>query len=368
MVWAGVCACAPSNIISILFHCTCLMTRLLCANTNSRRYDAVRVIALVVMVPPPATPLPPGIPYCASSCGAKQQPTKSVKLLVWDDRHPAAQAAAAAVAAAAAATATAAAATTAAAAAAAARAGQVQPPAAPTKAAAGGAGVPNATSTAAADAAARASARQLLELPSLTAEDRPVCVCPPGPDWDGVVGTLSLSGSINRPPAAAPAAAAAAGNGALSQSFGARQKHQQHQQRQQAVLQSIPTARLSGDSGMDVTSPTVAAATTGPPVLPCSCAAAPVQVQYYASELALLQGFCAVVQTLDPDVITGWDMQQGSLGYLADRGLQLGFNVLRSASKTPEVGGCAAGHGCHATLCSVLCCRHKSCAVCKRMP
>jgi DNA polymerase zeta len=61
------------------------------------------------------------------------------------------------------------------------------------------------------------------------------------------------------------------------------------------------------------------------------------QLQYYASELSLLQGFCAVVQGLDPDVVVGWDIQQGSLGYLADRGLQLGFNVLRSASKTPEV-------------------------------
>jgi DNA polymerase elongation subunit (family B) len=69
----------------------------------------------------------------------------------------------------------------------------------------------------------------------------------------------------------------------------------------------------------------------------CTCVRAPLQLQYYSSELSLLQGFCAVVQALDPDVIVGWDIQQGSLGYVADRGLQLGFNVLRSASKTPEV-------------------------------
>jgi DNA polymerase elongation subunit (family B) len=62
-----------------------------------------------------------------------------------------------------------------------------------------------------------------------------------------------------------------------------------------------------------------------------------VQLHYYASEQALLQGFCAVVQTLDPDVVVSWDLQQGSLGYLADRGAQLGFNLLRAASRTPEV-------------------------------
>jgi DNA polymerase zeta len=66
---------------------------------------------------------------------------------------------------------------------------------------------------------------------------------------------------------------------------------------------------------------------------------APVQLHYYASEQALLQGFCAVVQGLDPDVIVGWDLQHGSLGYLADRGAQLGFNLLRAASRTPEVRG-----------------------------
>jgi DNA polymerase elongation subunit (family B) len=92
-----------------------------------------------------------------------------------------------------------------------------------------------------------------------------------------------------------------------------------------------------------------------------------VQLQFYASELALLQGFSAVVQALDPDVLVGWDMQQGSLGYLADRGLQLGFNVLRSASRTPEVRGAGwrgvrSVHGASdlettltATVCAVCC-------------
>lgn len=66
---------------------------------------------------------------------------------------------------------------------------------------------------------------------------------------------------------------------------------------------------------------------------------APVQLHYYASEQALLQGFCAIIQTLDPDALVGWDLQQASLGYLADRGAQMGFNLLRAASRTPEVRG-----------------------------
>eukprot|EP00775_Hariotina_reticulata_P012068 gene12067-12209_t len=84
------------------------------------------------------------------------------------------------------------------------------------------------------------------------------------------------------------------------------------------------------------------------------CLPAAVQVHFYASEQALLQAFCAVVQLLDPDVLVGWDIQQGSLGYLADRGAVLGFNVLRAASRTPEEGvddawGRHHSSGLHAT-------------------
>jgi DNA polymerase elongation subunit (family B) len=81
---------------------------------------------------------------------------------------------------------------------------------------------------------------------------------------------------------------------------------------------------------------------------------APVQLHYYASEQALLQGFCAVVQGLDPDVIVGWDLQQGSVGYLADRGAQLGFNLLRAASRTPEVSE-GTGGWCVRTWMLLLC-------------
>jgi hypothetical protein len=202
--------------------------------------------------------------------------------------------------------------------------------------------------------------------------DDPVCVCPPGKDWDGLLGALSLSGSLswNRGPTAGLArgvtgsAIAGQGRGVVGRAAvqsrvpGGRQETaptvQQHQQgsgQQVQQTQQTPVQHMhrspvkSGCSGAGQhTPPSTAAAAgdgfSGPDSQPCcTCGSSPLQLQYYASELSLLQGFCAVVQALDPDVIVGWDIQQGSLGYLADRGLQLGFNVLRSASKTPEVRG-----------------------------
>ena len=335
----------------------------------------MRAIAVVLMLPPPATARPSthpaAIPGSSGGSGTKRSSgssqsstVKIVKLLIWDDKHPTAVAAAAA--------AVAAAAEAAAEPEAAAGAGAAPPPAA----AAVVGGVPtNAHSTDAADAAARATAKQLHQLPSLALVDDPVCVCPPGKDWDGLLGALSLSGSLswNRGPTAGLArgvtGSAIAGQGrgvvgraaAQSRVPGGRQETaptvQQHQQgsgQQVQQTQQTPVQHMhrspvkSGCSGAGQhTPPSTAAAAaaagdgfSGPDSQPCcTCGSSPLQLQYYASELSLLQGFCAVVQALDPDVIVGWDIQQGSLGYLADRGLQLGFNVLRSASKTPEVRG-----------------------------
>jgi hypothetical protein len=225
-------------------------------------------------------------------------------------------------------------------------------------------------STTAADAAARAAAKQLLQLPSLPIADDPVCVCPPGRDWDGLLGALSLNGSLditNRAPVGRARVVGStrdtSGAAGVGGADGAAQSdrsmmpppppQQQAQQQQQQLHTSAGPSALrqgpdgvtgpqgqvsTGPQGQDCTGPQ-GQIITGPQGQVCCCGLppAPLQLQYYASELALLQGFCAVVQGLDPDVIVGWDIQQGSLGYLADRGLQLGFNVLRSASKTPEV-------------------------------
>jgi len=45
------------------------------------------------------------------------------------------------------------------------------------------------------------------------------------------------------------------------------------------------------------------------------------------------------VRQLDPDILIGWDVQKGGLGYLADRAAVLGINLLRAASRTPELAG-----------------------------
>lgn len=338
----------------------------LCCAVPCCRYDAVRVVAMVLMLPPPATAPPSTHPAAApaGSSGTKggtkrsssSQPStlKVVKLLIWDDKHPAAKAAAAAAEADAAA---AKAAAEAAAGAAGPAAGAAPAGAAPPPAAAVPGGVPaSAHSRDAADAAARAAAKQLHQLPSLALVDDPVCVCPPGRDWDGLLGTLSLNGALDwtRGTTAAGRARGVAGremqSGALQagQDAAAAAQHQQQQgSHEQHTLMQQPhrSPVKSGCSGAEQHTPpsaggAAAAGSSGASDQPgCSCGAVPVQLQYYASELSLLQGFCALIQALDPDVIVGWDIQQGGLGYLSERGLQLGFNVLRSASKTPEVSG-----------------------------
>lgn len=42
-------------------------------------------------------------------------------------------------------------------------------------------------------------------------------------------------------------------------------------------------------------------------------------------------------QALDPDILAGYDVQTGSIGYLSDRASQIGLlPLLRSLSRTPD--------------------------------
>lgn len=66
------------------------------------------------------------------------------------------------------------------------------------------------------------------------------------------------------------------------------------------------------------------------------------QVEAFRSEDDLLRRLAALVHGLDPDVLVGWDVQRGSLGYLADRASTLGLNLLRQMSRCaawPSPGG-----------------------------
>lgn len=68
------------------------------------------------------------------------------------------------------------------------------------------------------------------------------------------------------------------------------------------------------------------------------------QVEHYSTEQELLTAFCEAMRLLDPDIVVGYDVQKGSVGYLADRGNQLDINLLRNASRTPEVGYSTMSH------------------------
>ena len=57
----------------------------------------------------------------------------------------------------------------------------------------------------------------------------------------------------------------------------------------------------------------------------------------FKSEKALLEAVVEAVQGLDPDIILGFEVQKGSLGYLADRAATMELGLLKLASRTPEV-------------------------------
>ena len=61
------------------------------------------------------------------------------------------------------------------------------------------------------------------------------------------------------------------------------------------------------------------------------------QVDVFKSEKALLEGVVDAVQGLDPDIVLGFEVQKGSLGYLADRAATMEMGLLKLVSRTPEV-------------------------------
>lgn len=45
--------------------------------------------------------------------------------------------------------------------------------------------------------------------------------------------------------------------------------------------------------------------------------------EFYPTEMALLDRVVAIVREVDPDVVVGFDVQGGSVGYLIDRAARL---------------------------------------------
>jgi DNA polymerase elongation subunit (family B) len=54
------------------------------------------------------------------------------------------------------------------------------------------------------------------------------------------------------------------------------------------------------------------------------------------SEVDLLESFVELVRQADPDILTGFEVQRTSLGYLVERGSVLGMNMLQLLSSAPE--------------------------------
>ena len=52
-------------------------------------------------------------------------------------------------------------------------------------------------------------------------------------------------------------------------------------------------------------------------------------------EADLFHRLIALVRDVDPDIVVGYDVQNGSLGYLIERGAKLDINILRDLSRAP---------------------------------
>ncbi|KAK1386104.1 DNA polymerase [Heracleum sosnowskyi] len=66
------------------------------------------------------------------------------------------------------------------------------------------------------------------------------------------------------------------------------------------------------------------------------------KILVFSKEKELFNHFIKLIHSYDPDIIMGWDIQGGSLGYLAERAAQIGIGLLnkisRTVSQTTELG------------------------------
>lgn len=60
------------------------------------------------------------------------------------------------------------------------------------------------------------------------------------------------------------------------------------------------------------------------------------KVLVFYEEKYLFDHFMKIVCSLDPDVLMGWDIQGGSLGFLAERASYLGIGLLNKISRAPS--------------------------------
>ncbi|ONK63448.1 uncharacterized protein A4U43_C07F15260 [Asparagus officinalis] len=60
------------------------------------------------------------------------------------------------------------------------------------------------------------------------------------------------------------------------------------------------------------------------------------QFSSFNDEKLLLDHFVGMITSFDPDILMGWEIQGGSLGFLAERAAHLGVNLLKKISRVPS--------------------------------
>ncbi|KAL8553803.1 hypothetical protein ACS0TY_002187 [Phlomoides rotata] len=60
------------------------------------------------------------------------------------------------------------------------------------------------------------------------------------------------------------------------------------------------------------------------------------KVFVFMEELQLFNHFTKLIHASEPDILMGWDVQSGSLGFLAERAAHLGIGLLNNISRTPS--------------------------------
>eukprot|EP00127_Corallochytrium_limacisporum_P000880 Clim_evm13s29 gene=Clim_evmTU13s29 len=63
---------------------------------------------------------------------------------------------------------------------------------------------------------------------------------------------------------------------------------------------------------------------------------APVHVACYSSETDMLRGLVSLIRVQDPDIITGYDVQHWSWGYILERSSVLGLDLIQALSRVPQ--------------------------------
>lgn len=67
------------------------------------------------------------------------------------------------------------------------------------------------------------------------------------------------------------------------------------------------------------------------------------KVSLFLEEKELFGHFMKILHSLDPDILMGWDIQGGSLGFLAERAAHLGIGLLNQISRAPSENKISAG-------------------------